>query len=104
MIVPILSGYYNSANKTVTLIMAKPLMLSKPHRIVVRGTGSTPITDLNGVALDGQANGTPGTNFTTIFGREILFGVTYNGSPATGTPISKQAGRAMVFRHFQIGG
>ena len=61
--------------------MAKPLSLSRQYRIVVRGTGSTPITDQNGVALDGKSDGQPGTDFTTTFGREILKGVT----PTSGT-------------------
>ena len=93
-LVPILSGVYNSANKTVTLVMAKPLYLHGQYRIVVRGTGSHPITDLNGVPLDGKTNGVPGTNFTTIFGREILVGITpgwlHDHQPRRHLPRSKR--------------
>jgi hypothetical protein len=80
--VPLLSGFYNSANNTVTLVMAKPINLFRTYRIIVRGTGPTPVRDINGVALDGAGNGTPGTDFTTKFSREIL----NPGKPSRTTP------------------
>ncbi|MFI5455955.1 MAG: Ig-like domain-containing protein [Isosphaerales bacterium] len=95
VLVPIFSGVYDSANRTVTLVMARPLYLFGQYRIVVRGTGPNPITDQNGVALDGKSNGIPGSNFTTIFGREILVGVTSTTTPTT---------KAARYQHYQIGG
>jgi hypothetical protein len=100
--VPLMSGFYNSANKTVTLVMAKPLSVSRRYRIVVRGTGPTPITDLNGVALDGKANGVPGSDFTTTFGREILV----VSPPSTTTASNKNPAHASGkgrYRSFQLG-
>jgi hypothetical protein len=70
--VPLSTGYYNSANRTVTLVMARPLNLFRTHRIVVIGRGPTAITDTNGIPLDGAGDGTPGTDFHATFGREIL--------------------------------
>jgi hypothetical protein len=70
--VPLATGYYNSANRTVTLVMARPLNLFRTHRIVAVGRGATAITDTNGIPLDGAGDGRPGTNFTATFGREIL--------------------------------
>lgn len=106
VLVPISSGYYNSANKTVTLIMAKSLWLSKLHRIVVRGTGPNAITDLNGVALDGLSDGQPGTDFTTKFGREILVGFAHPFGTITTTPKNSpiRAVGPARYRHYQIGG
>jgi hypothetical protein len=103
--IPILTGYYNSANNTVTLVMAKPLPLSHLYRIVVKGTGPTPIKDLNGVPLDGKSDGQPGTDFTTTFGREVLAGIPIpNGTigiAAQNQPL--RASRPALFRHYQIG-
>jgi hypothetical protein len=103
--IPILTGYYNSANTTVTLVMAKPLPLSHLYQIVVKGTGPTPIKDLNGVPLDGKSDGQPGTDFTTTFGREILAGIPIpNGTigiAAQNQPL--RAVRPALFRHYQLG-
>ena len=102
--VPIMSGYYNSANRTVTLVMAKPLSLYKRYMIVARGTGPTPITDLNGVPLDGKANGVPGSDFVSKFGREIFV----LSPPSTGSAIMKNPAtvsnkKSGPLRSYQIG-
>lgn len=103
--VPLASGYYNSANRTVTLVMAKPLYLSKQYRLTVRGTGPTAITDTNGVPLDGQSDGQAGTDFQTVFGREILAFTAPSGGLAPNSRISPvQVSRGGRYRHFQIGG
>ncbi len=99
----IMTGYYNSTNNTVTLVMAEPLRLSQLHRIIVVGTGPTAITDVNGVALDGQSNGVPGSNYSTIFGRGILVGPTYTGDTITSPPTKKIPPYARPFQHYQIG-
>ena len=104
VLLPILSGVYDSANKTVTLVMARPLYLYGQYRIVVLGTGPHPITDLNGVALDGESNGVPGSNFATLFGREILAGVTPTSGTLKTKGIPARAPLLATYRHYQIGG
>jgi hypothetical protein len=102
ILVPLMSGYYNSANKTVTLVMAKPLGLAGRYKIVVKGTGPHPITDLKGVALDGKANGMPGSDFTAVFGREILVLSPPQAGSASLTNPSTTSNKGR-FRGFQIG-
>lgn len=101
--IPLSSGYYNSANRTVTLVMARKLSLSKFYRIVVRGTGPKGLTDVNGVALDGQSTGNPGTDFTTTFGREILVVTAPPRSTASPSANAVQASGGGRYRHFQVG-
>ena len=74
------------------------------YRLVVRGTAPQAVTDTNGVLLDGQSNGMPGTDFSTVFGREILAIV----APGTGPSPTRTSGVKVNgkgrFRHFDLGG
>jgi hypothetical protein len=93
---PIAGASYNAANNTVTLVLYRPLYLYGQSRIVVRGTGPNPITDLNGVPLDGAGNGTPGTDYVATFGREILAGPV---PPVSSRPPTKPS----IYQHYQVG-
>ena len=72
--VPISSATYNAATRTVTLVPAHSLYLYDEYLLIVKGTGSNAVTDANGVALDGKANGQPGSDYMTTFGQQNLAG------------------------------
>jgi len=83
--VPIASATYDAATRTVTLVPAYRLYLYEEYLLVVQGTGSNAITDVNGVALDGKANGQPGSDYMAAFGPQDLAG------PAPGTDPGSKA-------------
>ena len=76
---PIASATYDAATRTVTLVPTKRLYLFDEYLLVVKGTGPNAIIDVNGVALDGKANGQPGSDYLAVFGQQNLAG------PAPGT-------------------
>jgi hypothetical protein len=78
--VPIVSATYNPMNLTVTLAPAHQLSLFNEYLLIVRGTGPNAILDASGVALDGKANGQPGSDFMTVIGPRNLAG------PASAAP------------------
>ncbi len=83
VVVPIVSGAYSAANNTVTLLMGKQLSFFQPYILIARGTGKNPISDNNGIALDGKGNGQAGTDFVTIFNHRIVAGPAAAGSTTT---------------------
>ena len=74
VMVPIMSATYDAATQTVTLVPVHQLYLYDEYVLVVKGTGPNAIVDVNGVALDGKANGQPGSDYTTVFGQQNLAG------------------------------
>jgi large repetitive protein len=71
------SAVYDSTNQTVTLRAAKPLNLQRVYEIAVNGLAPSGLTNVSGVALDGQGNGRPSSNFVLSFaGRASLRGIT----------------------------
>ena len=101
---PIAGGYFNAAANTVTLFLYRPLNLHGEARIVVRGTGPNPITDLNGVPLDGAGNGTPGHRLRRHFwrgdpGRPAAPGLHQDAHQAIGLPALPGAVVIEAIRH-----
>jgi hypothetical protein len=80
VVIPIASGAYDATNNTVTLVMARVLSFFQPYILIARGTGQNPIKDTLGFALDGKGNGTPGTDFVTVFNHRIVAGPASAGS------------------------
>ena len=68
--IPITSAVYDPAALTVTLTPRRSLTVQGRYLLTVRGTG-TGVADLNGNLLDGNNDGIPGGNFTTILRRTI---------------------------------
>jgi hypothetical protein len=59
---PIASATCDAATRTVTLVPAHRLSLFEEYMLIVREAGPNAIAGVNGVALDGMANGRPGSN------------------------------------------
>ena len=72
--IPISSAVYDPANLTVTLVPSELLSLHTFYQLTVNGATPNGLTSSTGVPLDGQGNGTPGTNFVSMFGGGILVG------------------------------
>ena len=64
--IKIVSASYDPATMTVTLRPRTRLVLRRIYRLVVSGTGIDAIRDSAGLALDGQATGQPGSDYTSI--------------------------------------
>jgi hypothetical protein len=62
----IASVIYNAAKNVVTLQAGQRLPLAGLYRLVVRGTGPSPIRNSAGLALDGQATGQPGSDYSEV--------------------------------------
>lgn len=77
--IAIASVGYNAAQKTVTLQTGPRLPLFGLYRLVVRGTGPSPIRNSAGLALDGQATGQPGSDYSAVITLANLL-------PSAGTP------------------
>ena len=63
--VAIASAVYDPSTKSVTLSPASRLNVHYGYELIVRGTGSDPIKDGAGVAIDGAGNGTVGSDYET---------------------------------------
>ena len=72
--IPISSAVYDPATLTVTLFPSALLSLHTFYQLTVNGATPNGLTSSTGVPLDGQGNGTPGTNFVSMFGGGILVG------------------------------
>jgi parallel beta-helix repeat protein len=66
--VPIGVVLYDPSLRTVTLTLARAMPSGTQLRLRVSGSARSGLTDLAGNLLDGDANGTPGGDFTTILG------------------------------------
>jgi hypothetical protein len=64
--IKIASVTYDAATTTVTLRTGPRLPLIGLYRLVVRGTGPSPVRNAAGLALDGQATGQPGSDYTVV--------------------------------------
>ncbi len=64
--IKIVSASYDPATMAVTLRTRSRLVLRRVYRLVVSGTGPYAIRDSTGLPLDGQANGQPGSDYTSI--------------------------------------
>ena len=72
--IPISSAVYDPATLTVTLFPSELLSLHTFYQLTVNGATPNGLTSSTGVPLDGKGNGTPGTNFVSMFGGGILVG------------------------------
>jgi hypothetical protein len=72
--VAVSSAVYDPANLTVTLVPSQRLSLHVFYQLTVNGTTPNGLTSATGVPLDGQGNGTPGTNYVRRFSGGILAG------------------------------
>ncbi len=63
--ISIISAVYDARSKTVTLHPSERLDLHKTYRLIVSGTGPTALIDAQGIALDGNGSGRPGSNYVT---------------------------------------
>ena len=61
--IPISSAFYDPATLTVTLFPSELLSLHTFYQLTVKGATPNGLSRSTGVPLDGQGNGTPGTNF-----------------------------------------
>jgi IPT/TIG domain len=72
--IPISSAVYDPATLTVTLVPSELLSLHTFYQLTVNGATPNGLTSSTGIPLDGKGNGTPGTNFVSMFGGGILVG------------------------------
>ena len=71
---PISSAVYDPATMTVTLHPKRLVNFHKPYKLTVDGTSPTGLTDTQGLLLDGQATGHPGSNYvTTVDWRNLVW-------------------------------
>lgn len=67
--VKLVSAVFNPIQRTVTLTPAQPLSLTSTYNLTVNGTAPRGLANVNGVLLDGTANGRTGTNYFIRFGQ-----------------------------------
>jgi hypothetical protein len=70
----IVAAVYDPLTFTVTLHPATRLYLFQRYKLVVNGMAPAGLASPSGVLLDGQGNGTPGSDYVRIFGPTILGG------------------------------
>jgi hypothetical protein len=63
---------YDPTSQTVTLRPSPLLALLRRFRVVVNGTGPQGVADRAGNLLDGDGDGRPGGDYTTIFQRQAI--------------------------------
>lgn len=68
------AALYDAAAHTVTLGLSQRLDLHRRYELTIDGMAPGGVSSPDGVLLDGAGTGRPGSNFATIFGREILAG------------------------------
>jgi hypothetical protein len=71
-VIRIRSVSYDPAARAVTIRPARLLNLNRVFQLVVNGTSTVGLTDLAGNALDGDADGRPGGDFTGRIDRASL--------------------------------
>ncbi len=86
--IPIVSAVYNPLADTVTLHIAHPPYLFRRYELVVNGMPPAGLASPSGTFLDGQGNGTPGSDYVKVFGPSVLAG-SYPGFPAKTRYISR---------------
>jgi hypothetical protein len=72
--IKVVRAIYDAANNSVTLVLAKRLLLQTSYRLTVNGTPPSGLTNPEGVFLDGAGTGQPGTNFVTTITSKNLAG------------------------------
>jgi len=70
--VAIASAVYDSATRTVTLHPSRRLNFHHHFKLTVNGNALYGLTDTQGLALDGDNNGKPGSNYVTTLTRHNL--------------------------------
>ncbi len=70
--VAILSAIYDPTTRTVTLHPARRLDFHYRYKLTVNGASSNGLTNLQGLLLDGNGDGTPGGNYVTVVNRHNL--------------------------------
>jgi uncharacterized repeat protein (TIGR01451 family) len=68
-VVPILAPTYDPAKRTVTIIPSRRLQGGTFYHLTLNGSAHGGLTDVFGNALDGEANGSAGSNFVISFAR-----------------------------------
>jgi hypothetical protein len=84
-VIPLTSAVYDPTLRTVTLTAGRLLAVHGTYQITVNGTAPFGLTDRNGVLLDGNNDGQPGSNFVRTFGVES-FRFALNRFPAPQVP------------------
>ncbi len=78
---PITSAVYDPATQSVTLTPLKRLPLSHGQELIANGFAPGGLTSQQGVFLDGNSTGKPGSNYIAIFGgRRSLKPIFTNGA------------------------
>ena len=88
-VVKLRSAVFNPANDTVTLIPKKAFALTKPVELTINGTAPSGLQDSSGRLIDGDDNGTAGSNAVAVIRRT---GVTLN----TVSPTAALASRVVA--------
>ena len=70
----VVSAFYDGANDSVILSLAKRLNIRTTYRLTVNGTAPSGLTNPDGVFLDGAGTGEPGTNYVTSITSRNLAG------------------------------
>ena len=69
-IIKLQKAVYTASNNTVALTPKKPFALTKPVQVLIYGTGPTALQDSDGLAIDGDHNGTAGGNAIAIIAKK----------------------------------
>jgi hypothetical protein len=69
------SAVFNPANDTITLIPRKAFALTRPVELTINGTSASGVQDSSGQLIDGDGDGTAGSNAVAVIRRN---GVTLN--------------------------
>ncbi len=70
-LIPLQWADYDATSWSVALRPTKSLSLHRRYGLIVNGTPTGGLTDTFGVYLGGQGAAFPGTNYETVFGKEI---------------------------------
>ena len=87
---PVIAALYDATNHTVTLSLRDRLNLHLRYHLTIVGTPPDGVSNAQAIFLDGSGTGHPGTDFETIFGREILAGPARTINPGRATPAGRR--------------
>lgn len=71
-IIKLKSAVYNGSSDTVALTPKAPFTLTKPVQLLVYGTGPSGLQDAEGRLIDGDDNGSPGSNAVAIISKKSV--------------------------------
>jgi hypothetical protein len=96
--IQIKAAVYDPLAHTVTLQPVHRVLLFGNYRLLVNGSTPTGVTGARGLLLDGKANGQPGSDFVTTFGKKILAGPNAQVSHAKRSPLLGRAQKRHTLR------